>query len=126
MFAGMSMLDLAGMAVSFILTVLVLLYAFEDNALFRLAVYLFIGVAAGYAGAVALKDVLLPRLFSLEYLQMLIVILLRPRASKRVAVAGGCTGPTTRGSRGVVRRTCRMSVGLDSASVASVTVAASG
>jgi hypothetical protein len=75
MFAGMSMLDLAGMLVSFILTVLVLLYAFEDNALFRLAVYLFIGVAAGYAGAVALKDVLLPRLFSLEYMQMLIVIL---------------------------------------------------
>lgn len=75
MFAEMSMLDLAGMVVSFILTVLVLLYAFEDNALFRLAVYLFIGVAAGYAGAVALKDVLLPRLFSLEYTQMLLVIL---------------------------------------------------
>jgi len=75
MFADMSILDLAGMVVSFVLTVLVLLYAFEDNALFRLAVYVFIGVAAGYAGAVALKDVLLPRLLSLEYLQMLIVIL---------------------------------------------------
>ncbi|HKJ27584.1 MAG TPA: hypothetical protein VJ965_08100 [Anaerolineales bacterium] len=69
------MLDLIGMLVSFVLTFLVLLYVFEDNALFRLAIYIFIGAAAGYAGAVAIKDVLLPRLFGLQYTQMLLVIL---------------------------------------------------
>lgn len=75
MFAGMTMLDLVGMLVSFILTFLVLLYVFEDNAFFRLAIYIFIGAAAGYAGAVAIKDVLLPRLLGLERSQMLIVVL---------------------------------------------------
>jgi hypothetical protein len=75
MFAGMSILDLIGMLVSFVLTFLVLLYVIEDNALFRLAIYIFIGAAAGYAGAVAIKDVLLPRLFGLEESQMLLVIL---------------------------------------------------
>lgn len=74
MIAGMNTLDLVGMVVAFVLTVLVLLYAFDDNALFRLAVYIFIGVAAGYAGAVALKDVILPRLFGLETQQMLLVL----------------------------------------------------
>lgn len=75
MFAGMNLLDLIGMLVSFVLTFMVLMYIFEDNQLFRLAIYIFIGAAAGYAGAVAIKDVLLPRLFGLEYSQMLLVIL---------------------------------------------------
>ena len=75
MFAGMNTLDLVGMVVSFILTIFVLMYAFDDNPLFRLAIYLFIGVAAGYAGAVALKDVILPRLFGLQGQQMLLVVL---------------------------------------------------
>jgi hypothetical protein len=69
------MLDLIGLLVSFVLTVLVLMYVFDDNALFRVAVYLFVGVAAGYASAVALKDVILPRLFNLEQDQFLVVIL---------------------------------------------------
>ncbi len=75
MFAGMNTVDLVGMLVSFLLTVFVLLYAFDDNPLFRLAIYVFIGVAAGYASAVALKDVILPRLFGLETQQMLLVLL---------------------------------------------------
>ncbi len=74
MFAGMTYLDLIGMVVSFTLTVLVLLYAFGDNALFRFAIYIFVGVAAGYAGAIAMRDVLLPRLFGLERTQMVIVL----------------------------------------------------
>lgn len=92
MFAGMNILDLVGMLVSFVLTVLVLLYVFEDNALFRLAIYLFVGVAAGYAGAVAVKDVLLPRLFGLEVSQMLFVVvwvlLLLLKISPRTAKFG--------------------------------------
>jgi hypothetical protein len=75
MFVGMNTVDLVGMVVSFILTIFVLLYAFDDNPLFRLAIYVFIGVAAGYASAVALKDVIMPRLFGLEGQQMLLVVL---------------------------------------------------
>ena len=75
MLVEMTMLDLIGLLVSFVLTVLVLLYVFDDNALFRVAIYLFVGVAAGYASAVALKDVIFPRLFSLENNQFLLVIL---------------------------------------------------
>lgn len=55
-------LDLIGTPLAVILTVMVLLYAFGDNPFFRMATYLFIGAAAGYAGAVVLKDVLIPRL----------------------------------------------------------------
>uniref|UniRef100_A0A7C4KI20 2-oxoacid dehydrogenase acyltransferase catalytic domain-containing protein n=1 Tax=Anaerolinea thermolimosa TaxID=229919 RepID=A0A7C4KI20_9CHLR len=37
-------------------------YLWKDNALFRVAIYLFVGVSAGYVGAVACRQVLLPRL----------------------------------------------------------------
>ena len=74
MLAEMTLLDLVGLLVSFVLTVMVLLYAFDDNPIFRLAVYIFVGVAAGYASAVALKDVILPRLFGLEGMQLILVI----------------------------------------------------
>ena len=56
------LLELAGTAVAALLTIMILSYALGDNAFFRLASYLFIGVAAGYAGAVAWHDVLQPRL----------------------------------------------------------------
>jgi hypothetical protein len=56
------LLELVGTAVAALLTIMVLSYALGDNAFFRLAAYLFIGVAAGYAGAVAWHDVLQPRL----------------------------------------------------------------
>jgi hypothetical protein len=56
------LLELAGTAVAALLTIMILSYALGDNAFFRLASYLFIGVAAGYGGAVAWHDVLQPRL----------------------------------------------------------------
>ncbi|HET7009285.1 MAG TPA: hypothetical protein VFI11_00795 [Anaerolineales bacterium] len=56
------LLELGGTALAALLTIMVLSYALGDNAFFRLASYLFIGVAAGYAGAVAWHDVLQPRL----------------------------------------------------------------
>ncbi|MEW6566876.1 MAG: hypothetical protein AB1449_01680 [Chloroflexota bacterium] len=55
-------IDLAGTLIAGLLTVMVLSYVLGDNVLFRLAVHLFIGVAAGYAGALALRSVLWPRL----------------------------------------------------------------
>jgi hypothetical protein len=48
--------------VSFLLTVMILSYLLGDNPAFRIAVYLFIGVSAGYAGAVAWHQVIYPRL----------------------------------------------------------------
>jgi hypothetical protein len=74
MFAGLGPLDTLGVILSFFFTILVLLYAFGDNAFFRLAIHIFIGVAAGYAGAVALRDVLLPRLSNLTNTQFIIAI----------------------------------------------------
>jgi hypothetical protein len=44
------------------LTLMVFSYLIGDNPLFRIAVYLFIGVASGYAAAVVVQDVLIPKL----------------------------------------------------------------
>lgn len=49
--------------VGFLLTLLVLSYLIGDNPLFRATIYMFIGVASGYAAAVAWQYVLLPKLF---------------------------------------------------------------
>jgi hypothetical protein len=49
--------------IGLILTLLVFSYLIGDNPLFRFAIYLFIGVASGYAAAVVWYSVLLPRLF---------------------------------------------------------------
>ncbi len=56
-------LDLLTGLVSFLLTLMVLSYLIGDNPAFRLAIYLFIGVSAGYVAAIAWNQVLLPRLF---------------------------------------------------------------
>ena len=45
-----------------LLTIMVLSYLIGDNPLFRLAMHLFIGVAAGYAGSIAWHNVLKPGL----------------------------------------------------------------
>lgn len=54
--------DLIAGMVSFLLTLMVLSYLIGDNPAFRVAVYLFVGVSAGYAAAVAWWQVLWPRL----------------------------------------------------------------
>jgi len=48
--------------ISFLLTVMVLTYLIGDNPVFRVAVYLFIGISAGYVAAVAWHQVLYPLL----------------------------------------------------------------
>ncbi len=55
-------LDLISGPVAFLITVMILSYLVGDNPLFRLASYLFVGVAAGYVAAVAWHQVLYPRL----------------------------------------------------------------
>src|SRR5512146_3239626 len=54
--------DFVTSALAFLLTLMVLSYLIGDNPLFRIAVYLFIGVSAGYVAAVAFWQVLWPDL----------------------------------------------------------------
>jgi hypothetical protein len=49
--------------VGFLLTLMIFSYLIGDNPLFRIALYVFIGVASGYAAAVVWHYVLLPKLF---------------------------------------------------------------
>jgi hypothetical protein len=50
------------LVVGFLFTVLILSYLFGDQVLFRAAIYIFVGIAAGYAVAVAVHQVLWPLL----------------------------------------------------------------
>ncbi len=60
--SAVSLANLFTGAISFLLTLMVLSYLIGDNPVFRVAVYIFIGVAAGYAAAVAWHQVIYPRL----------------------------------------------------------------
>lgn len=55
-------LDLITGIISLIFTLLIFSYLIGDNPLFRVAVYLFVGVSAGYVAAIAIWQVLIPRL----------------------------------------------------------------
>jgi len=59
----MPSLDLITGAIGFLLTILVFSYLLGDNPLFRIGTYIFVGAAAGYVAAVAMWQVLYPRLF---------------------------------------------------------------
>lgn len=54
--------ELIGTIVAALLTIMVLSYLAGDNPMYRLAVHMFVGVAAGYAGAAAWHGVLRPAL----------------------------------------------------------------
>lgn len=54
------LLSQIGLFTAAALSLVTLSYAFRDNPLFRAALYLFVGVAAGYAAAIAVQDVVLP------------------------------------------------------------------
>jgi hypothetical protein len=56
------MLDFIGLALGFLLTVLVFSYLMGDNPFFRLAIHIFIGVAAAYVAIITINNVLIPRL----------------------------------------------------------------
>jgi hypothetical protein len=56
-------IDLISGIIGFILTLLIFSYLIGDNPLFRSAIYIFIGVSAGYAAVVVWHDVLMPKLF---------------------------------------------------------------
>jgi hypothetical protein len=54
--------DLITGVISLIFTILIFSYLIGDNPLFRIAVYLFVGVSAGYVAAIVIWQVLIPRL----------------------------------------------------------------
>jgi len=54
--------DLIAGALSFVFTLLILSYLVGDGFLFRIAVYIFVGVSSGYIAAVAFWQVIIPRL----------------------------------------------------------------
>src|SRR3972149_11234400 len=56
------LLETLGTLLAAALTVMGLSYIIGDNAFFRLAAYLFVGVAGGFAATVAWHEVLEPRL----------------------------------------------------------------
>ncbi len=55
-------LDFIQMIVAAFVTVMILSYVIGDNVLFRIATYLFIGIASGFAGAIAWDNVVKPTL----------------------------------------------------------------
>jgi hypothetical protein len=55
-------IEIISALVGFILTLMVFSYLIGDNPLFRIAVYLFIGVSSGYAATVVVYYVLIPKL----------------------------------------------------------------
>lgn len=54
--------DQIGMILGFIFTLMVFSYLFGDNVLFRIAIYIFVGVSAGYAAVVAFYNVIWPQI----------------------------------------------------------------
>ena len=58
----LSMLDVIGALLGFVLTIFVFSYIAGDNAFFRIATHLFIGVTAGYVTIVVIQNVILPQM----------------------------------------------------------------
>lgn len=57
--------DLGGLLLGFLLTIAVLSFVLKDNPLYRLAVHMLIGVSAGYAVVILVRDVFSPLFKSL-------------------------------------------------------------
>jgi len=60
--ADLSTVDLVGSLLGFIFTLFVFSYILGDNVLFRIAIYVFVGVAAGFVAAMAWQSVIMPQL----------------------------------------------------------------
>ncbi len=58
----MTLPDLIGLSIGALFTILVFSYIIGDNPLFRFTIHIFVGVSAGFAGAVALRNVVFPQL----------------------------------------------------------------
>jgi hypothetical protein len=56
------LLNQIGVLLAAALSLVVLSYTFRDNPVFRVILYLFVGVSAGYAAAIIVQDVVFPQL----------------------------------------------------------------
>lgn len=54
--------EFIGLALGFLLTILIFSYLMGDNPFFRLAIHIFIGVSAAYVAIITINNVLIPRL----------------------------------------------------------------
>lgn len=88
-------IELISAFVGLILTLMVFSYLIGDNPLFRIAVYLFIGVASGYAATVVWHYVLIPRLSQslaafnlLSFVPLILGLTLLAKLSPRIAWIG--------------------------------------
>lgn len=88
-----------GLWAGFVLTLMVYSYLIRDNFLYRLAVYVFVGMAAGYVSIVTFESVLTPWLEStvgsgevgaavLGIIPFILVLLLLFKSSSRIARFG--------------------------------------
>ena len=58
----MPITDLITGVLGFLFTILIFSYLLGDNPLFRIGTYIFVGVVSGYVAAVAVWQVIYPRL----------------------------------------------------------------
>ena len=97
--SSFSLSDQVGMVIGFLLTLSVFSYLLRDNALFRLVIYIFIGVAAAYVAAVIWYNVIWPQLLLplgsgdpatilLAIVPLILSILLLAKAIPRLSAAG--------------------------------------
>jgi hypothetical protein len=97
--SSFSLADQTGMVIGFLLTLSVFSYLLRDNALFRLVIHIFIGVAAAYVAAVIWYNVIWPQLLLplgsgdaattwLALVPLLLSILLLAKAIPRLSAAG--------------------------------------
>jgi hypothetical protein len=57
-----NLMEFIGLALGFLLTILIFSYLLGDNPFFRLSVHIFIGVSAAYVAVITINNVLIPRL----------------------------------------------------------------
>lgn len=92
-------LDLISGLIGLILTLMIFSYLIGDSPLFRIAVYIFIGVSSGYAASVVWHQVLVPKLFGalqignpnqliLMIIPLLLCVSLLAKLSPRIAWIG--------------------------------------
>ena len=79
-----NMLDLIGAIVAFLLTIMVFSYMLGDNALFRIAAYILVGAAAGYATVLVVYNIIWQRV-AMPFIES-------PRNSLATVVPGALLG----------------------------------
>jgi hypothetical protein len=93
------MTDQLGLWIGFVLTLMVFSYLLGDNILYRLAVYVFVGLAAGFVTIVTVESVLLPWIRAalaaggidsliLGFLPLLLGVLLLFKSTRRLSRLG--------------------------------------